>query len=49
VFTLYALAVDSLGLEPGASYSRVKEALDNLRSQNKVLGEVQLVGKFQAN
>jgi Raf kinase inhibitor-like YbhB/YbcL family protein len=49
VFTLYALAVDSLGLEPGASYGRVKEALDNLRSQNKVLGEVQLVGKFQAN
>jgi Raf kinase inhibitor-like YbhB/YbcL family protein len=49
VFTLYALAVDSLGLEPGASYRRVKEALDNLRSQNKVLGEVQLVGKFQAN
>jgi Raf kinase inhibitor-like YbhB/YbcL family protein len=49
VFTLYALSVDSLGLEPGASYGRVKEALDNLRSQNKVLGEVQLVGKFQAN
>jgi conserved hypothetical protein TIGR00481 len=49
VFTLYALAVDSLGLEPGASYRRVEEALDNLRSQNKVLGEVQLVGKFQAN
>jgi Raf kinase inhibitor-like YbhB/YbcL family protein len=49
VFTLYALSVDSLGLEPGASYDRVKEALDNLRSQNKVLGEVQLVGKFQAN
>jgi len=49
VFTLYALAVDSLGLEPGASYGRVKEALDNLRSQNKVLGEVQLVGKFQVN
>jgi Raf kinase inhibitor-like YbhB/YbcL family protein len=49
VFTLYALSVDSLGLEPGASYGRVKEALDNLRSQSKVLGEVQLVGKFQAN
>ena len=49
VFTLYALAVDSLGLEPGASYDRVKEALDNFRSQNKVLGEVQLVGKFQVN
>jgi Raf kinase inhibitor-like YbhB/YbcL family protein len=49
VFTLYALAVDSLGLEPGASYRRVEEALNNLRSQNKVLGEVQLVGKFQVN
>ena len=49
MFTLYALAVDSLGLEPGASYRRVEEALNNLRSQNKVLGEVQLVGKFQVN
>jgi Raf kinase inhibitor-like YbhB/YbcL family protein len=49
VFTLYALAVDSLGLEPSESYGRVKEALDNLRSQNKVLGEVQLVGKFRVN
>lgn len=49
VFTLYALAVDSLGLEPGESYGRVKEALDNLRSQNKVLGEARLVGKFRVN
>jgi Raf kinase inhibitor-like YbhB/YbcL family protein len=49
VFLLYALAVDTLGLEPGASPESVAEVLTKLQDQNKVLGEAQIVGKFKAN
>ena len=49
VFLLYALAVDTLGLEPGASPESVAEVLTELQNQNKVLGEAQIVGKFKAN
>jgi Raf kinase inhibitor-like YbhB/YbcL family protein len=49
VFLLYALAVDTLGLEPGASPESVAGVLTELQNQNKVLGEAQIVGKFKAN
>ncbi|MFN7016922.1 MAG: YbhB/YbcL family Raf kinase inhibitor-like protein, partial [Fimbriimonadales bacterium] len=43
VFTIYALSVSSLGLEPGASLSEVEQAM-----QGKVLGRAQIVGRFAA-
>ncbi len=43
VLKLYALSVDSLGLEPGAAYKEVENAM-----QGKILETAQLTGKYKA-
>ncbi len=45
-FKLYALSVETLGLEPGEPAARVEETLSSLRQQGNILGEVSLTGKF---